>query len=314
MMATVALAGLLAAGAVSAKAVLVPIFPVPNSAETDVFGINDSDVITGSWYDTNLVEHGYVGPASSSAYTTFDDSTDPGTEPRGINNGGYVTGFDNSGRTKATAHIPFERAPDGTITNVTMNGSTLNDLIQGINNSDVFTGDYINSNLQTIGYTGSNAQFLNSFTLNGITNTGYAGRGINDKGDIVGWYYDSNGVQHGFLLRGTTAVTIDYPSSSAISTVLEGINNKGEITGQWTDALTDIHGFVYNSRHKTFRDIRVPGSASFVQPWGINSMGQVALGSDVGYYIWCPSFNTCAGTARVGAVQRPAHKLLPKMP
>lgn len=313
MMATAALAGLLVAGPVFAKPDLIPIFQVQGGSETDVFGINDSELITGSWYDANLVEHGYVGPVSSTTYTTFDDPTDPGTEPRGINNGGYITGLDNAEGRSPSDYIPFERTPDGTITNVTMGGSTLNDLIQGINNKNVFTGDYINSN-QVIGYTGSNAQYTNSFTLNGITNTGYAGRGINDKGDIVGWYYDSKGVQHGFLLRGKAAMTIDYPSKAAVSTVLEGINNRGQITGQWTDALTDIHGFIYYSNLKTFRTIKIPGARAFIQPWGINSKGLIAVGSDAGYYIWCPSSKNCVFGASAIRPQRQERKLLPKMP
>jgi probable HAF family extracellular repeat protein len=62
---------------------------------------------------------------------------------------------------------------------------------------------------------GMNASMDGSFTLIGGTYTAlpnYSGAapgktfavGINSAGDIVGWYNDSNGVSHGFLLSGGT--------------------------------------------------------------------------------------------------------------
>lgn len=314
-MVTTAVTALVAAGPVLAKGVVVQVVPVQGSDETDVFGINDSNAITGSWYDPSGAEHGYVGSFTGANYTTFDDSTDPGTEPRGINNAGYVSGFDNSGGSSPSAYIPFERAPSGAISNVAMDGNVLNGLIQGINNKNVFTGGYENSNLQFVGYIGANGKYSKGLNLKGITSTGFAGRGVNDKGDIVGWYYDTNGVQHGLLLpSGKTAVRIDDPDKSAVSTVLEGINNNGEITGQWTDSSSDIHGFVFDSMTKKFTALKINGAVSFVQPWGINSKGDVAVGSDVGYYIWCPSQKVCPVGAPAIKVQHPWRKLLPKFP
>jgi len=78
----------MAASSPGQKGTFIPIVPVPNSASTNVFGINDSNIITGSWLDASGVEHGYVGPLSGTKYKTFDDpkSPGPGTEPRAINN------------------------------------------------------------------------------------------------------------------------------------------------------------------------------------------------------------------------------------
>lgn len=311
-----ALIGVAATGPVFGKSLLTPIFPVSGSAETDVFGIHDGNptIITGSWYDSNNIEHGYVGPITGSAYTSFDAPAESGTEPRGINDGGYITGFGSSGNSSPSADIPFVRAPNGTITNVTMRGTTLNYLIQGINSKNAFTGGYLNTNLQVAGYVGSNTKYAKSFKLANIINTGFAGRGINDKGDVVGWYYDTNSVRHGFLLSGKTVVTIDFPSKAAVSTVLEGINDRGTITGQWTDNRTDIHGFLYDSKNRAFTSIEVPGSNSFVQAWGISDSGLVAIGSDAGYFIWCPTQKNCVSATVAGKPQRPARKLSPKTP
>jgi probable HAF family extracellular repeat protein len=303
MLLTVAAVGHLAASSAIAmdvaKGSLVPIVPVPNSALTIVFGINDaspSGVIAGSWIDASGFEHGYFGPVSGTSYTTFDDpkSPGPGTEPRGINNNGYITGFSNSQNGSTSADIPFERDPQGNVTEVTKGGTLLNDLIQGINNANnEFAGGYLNTSLQSTGYLGANAKYTSSFKLKGVQNTGYAGRGINNAGEVVGWYYDASGVQHGFVLSGGRARKLDPKEPNLASNVLEGINNKGVITGFWTDTSGIIHGYYYNSKRQRFTSLRVRGSSTFVQAWGINNSGVIAVGSDVGYYIYCPPGVTC---------------------
>ncbi|HEY3777246.1 MAG TPA: hypothetical protein VGL35_04245 [Rhizomicrobium sp.] len=308
-----AIVGLLGAGPAAAKPYLYPITAVPNSILTTIFGINDKGIATGSWYDPENVEHGYIGSPDGSKYTTFDDQTDPGTEPRGLNDANIVTGFDNSQSGSADSYIPFERASDGTITDLAKKGVTLNDLIQGINKNGVFTGSYATTSLQIVGYTGKNAKFTGGIKLKGITNTGVAGRGIDAAGDIVGWYYDASGAQHGFLLpAGRNPTTINSTAKNTVSTVLESINDKGLITGQYTDTSGDIHGFIYDIAQKAFREIKVPGAASFVQAWGINNKGWVAVGSDAGYFVYCPSFSKCVGTA--APYRAPKQKLHPQLP
>ena len=43
-------------------------------------------------------------------------------------------------------------------------------------------------------------------------------RGINARGDIVGFYSDAANVQHGFLLHDGTFTTIDFPLSGVRAT------------------------------------------------------------------------------------------------
>jgi probable HAF family extracellular repeat protein len=69
-----------------------------------------------------------------------------------------------------------------------------------------------------------------------LTGTTYA-YGINDTGQIVGWYYDGsgNGGNHGFLLSGGTYTTLDYPGAisphGTSATWAYGINDLGQIVG-----------------------------------------------------------------------------------
>jgi probable HAF family extracellular repeat protein len=57
-------------------------------------------------------------------------------------------------------------------------------------------------------------------------------RGINARGDIVGFYVDAQRKQHGFLLQDGRYSTIDYPITGVRATIANGINARGEIVGQ----------------------------------------------------------------------------------
>lgn len=312
LMISAALVGLMATAPAMAKGGSLYTLPmVSGSTETIAFGINNKGTVTGFWLDSSGQEHGFVGPDDGSNYTSFDDFTDPDTQARGISQDGTVTGADNVLCGNPDCYVPFERTTDGTITTVTMNGTALNYLVQGINKKDAFTGSYENSSSQIFGYTGKNAQFSKGIKLKGITNTAVAGRGMNDAGDLVGWYEDSSGIQHGFYMpKGGKAVTIDDPNGV---TNPEGINNNGEISGLFMDASNNRHGFIYNIKKKKFTELTVSGS-TYVEVWGLNDKGVVAIDGEnssgvfVGY-LFCPAAKDCpAGAVKVGspATHKPA--------
>jgi hypothetical protein len=308
LMISVALASLAVAAPAMAAGSLYTLPMVKNSTETIAFGINSSQTVTGFWLDSSGVEHGFVGPASGAKYKSFDAPTDPNTQARGISPNGTITGIDNSTGTPTT-YIPFERTPHGVITTVTMGGTALNYLVQGINKKNIFTGSYDNSSSQVIAYIGKNAAYTKTIKLKGIKTTGVAGRGTDDNGDIVGWYLDTNGVQHGFLQPhgAVKAVTIDDPNGT---TNPEGINNNGEISGLYTDSSSNRHGFIYDIATKKFTELTVPNS-TFVEVWGLNDDGVVAIDGEnssavfVGY-LYCPSARVCPKSAvAVKAPQAP---------
>ena len=67
-----ALAGLLNS---ASAAVLIPVPAVPNSTATTLFGINDDNVIAGSFIGSNdRIEHSFFGSLDGN-YTTFDVGT-----------------------------------------------------------------------------------------------------------------------------------------------------------------------------------------------------------------------------------------------
>jgi hypothetical protein len=61
---------------------------------------------------------------------------------------------------------------------------------------------------------------------------------LNEQKEIVGGYRDSNGVGHGFLLRGGKFISFDAPG--AIYTELNAINAPGDIVGDKCSRSTDF--------------------------------------------------------------------------
>ena len=312
LMISAALVGLAAPAFAQSSLYQLPM--VTGSTETIAFGVTDNLTITGFWLNSSSIEQGFVGPADGTNYTVFNDDPTGGTQPRGINKKGYITGIDDVGSGNPVDYIPYERNPAGTITDVTMNGSPLNYLVQGIDKKGTFAGSYEDPSGNILGYTGKNAQYKKGITLAGITTTAVAGRGINDQGDIVGWYADANGVQHGFLLSGKKATTIDDPGGA---TNLEGINNKGEISGLYTDTSGNRHGFTYEIKSKKFTELTVPNS-TYVEVWGLNDKGVVAIDGEntsgvfVGY-LYCPKATDCPGGGAKVAQQPPVLHHVPRL-
>lgn len=262
--------------------------PYPNSTVTTVFGINDKNIIAGNYFDSRGIEHGFVGPFDGSDYTSFDD---PGgnTNARGINDKRYIVGFEGG-----NTLVPWERTPEGVLTTVTQKGKPLNGFAQGLNSRGVFAGSYLDANGISVGYLGQKSRFKSKFKLS-IKNSGYAGRAINGAGDIAGWYYDSSSVQHGFLISGGNANSVDYPN--AILTTMQGLNDKGVATGQYEDSSGVTHGFIYEITSGKMTSIDAPG-ATKTQAWGVNNDDVIAVSTEnVGSFVYCIKKSNCPATA-----------------
>ncbi len=99
-------------------------------------------------------------------------------------------------------------------------------------------------------------------------------RGINDAGEIVGWFFKSGDGYggHAYSLRGGMVKQIDYPG--AYYTIAEAINAKGDIVGYWgTPESTEEHGFLL--RGGVYTTIDYPGRPAFTNLRGINDKGDI---------------------------------------
>jgi probable HAF family extracellular repeat protein len=88
--------------------------------------------------------------------------------------------------------------------------------------------------------------------------------GINDNGQIVGGYFDSNGFGHGFLLSGGSYIPVDDPLATNGS-VVHGINASGQIVGAYGSG-GGAHGFLDSGG--TFTTLDDPSSNGLTYAYG----------------------------------------------
>jgi len=66
--------------------------------------------------------------------------------------------------------------------------------------------------------------------------------GLNDRGDVVGFYRDASGGRHGFKYVNGTFNSIDISGLTGVTP--RGINNLRDIVGNWADANGNGHGLI----------------------------------------------------------------------
>jgi probable HAF family extracellular repeat protein len=106
--------------------------------------------------------------------------------------------------------------------------------------------------------------------------------GINDKGQIVGWYQEGSGGNSvsGFLCSNGVYTTVNVPS--ATDTRALDINNHGEIVGYFHEVVNnqgEDHGFIFSHGVLSILDDPLAYQGGSTYATGINDKGQV-----VGYY------------------------------
>jgi probable HAF family extracellular repeat protein len=93
--------------------------------------------------------------------------------------------------------------------------------------------------------------------------------GINNRGAIVGFFVDADGVRHGFILQKGLYTIYDYPD--ALRTLLTGINDHAQIVGIAFDGI-QRRGFLLDGGDTVL--IEVPAAVN-TRTSAINNLGQV---------------------------------------
>jgi hypothetical protein len=218
---------------------IVPPFDVGSFTGAD--DINDAKTICGFFSSTDdTVFHGYF--RSGGSFTQFDVDGALSTFVTALNDtGDFVGSFDSDPETTQAfvdiggILIHFS-IPDASFTGAS-----------SINGPGETVGNYrIGTETANHGFFRDELGNLN-FPIDFPGSLGPAGtvlRGINDRGWVVGGYFDQNSVEHGFLFRRPSSfLSFDYPD--ALSTRLSGINKADLVCGSYVDGVVGAHhGFI----------------------------------------------------------------------
>ena len=147
----------------------------------------------------------------------------------------------------------------------------------GINNHGTIVGSFLN---HPTPYNGTSAGAMGFMYKDGVytilpqypNSIGTVPDGINDHGEIVGFWRDANKVRHGFVLHPDGSFTSFDPPGSTL-TRATGINNEGDVVGYYADANSVDHGFLLSKGIFTILDY--PGATDSAA-LGINNSGAIA--------------------------------------
>ena len=267
---------LLSVGASTGVALAAPSYTVQTvqfptePAFTQLLGINDAGTIAG--FHGAATAHGFTLTLPN----TFTSQNFPGSAMSmvtAINGVGSTAGIyqDFGGTTHGYTDI------GGTFTTVDRPGTVFNQAL-GINSANTTVGyfalDAAAGQVGQSAYSQSGGVFTNINALLPATNQNSQAVGINNAGNIVGFYLPTATTSIGFLDVGGTISTID-PLGSTFTQAL-GISNTGEIVGFYTDALGVQHGYTDVGGVVASFD---PAGSMNTTINGVNDLGQL-----VGFY------------------------------
>ncbi len=249
----------------------------PGATSTNTGGINDAGDIVGSYTDTGGLNHGYL--LGGGKFTPIDYAGARHTWANGINSAGDIVGQYSDGTRQygyllrqgaftsldcpgATFVRAFAINSAGDITGdmgragqpaagllISRGACTLTEyrpeapsttmtMYFGMNDAGVQVGHW--GSRGTVYAVVHNKGTFTHFAHGGGSWTEVTG--INNAGDMVGSFRESNGANHGFLLRNGRFTSIDFPG--AVNTFASKINNSGQVVGRYVDSGNRSHGYV----------------------------------------------------------------------
>jgi uncharacterized membrane protein len=210
---------------------------------TQINGINAPGQLMGTYFESTGTTHAFF--LTKGAVTTLDP-------PGAIRSqGGFINAQGQAVGTYRTLEGTFQkrhgfiwRKGNFTTFNVPKDHPEFGTVAMGINDIGEVVGNFVDEsgdNFHRHGFLRSSKGTFTTFDVPGRTFT--SPTGINNSGQIVGFYADDNFFFHGFVLHKGVFTFVDVPGAS--ETQIFSINAKGEIVGTYFDADDgEQHGFV----------------------------------------------------------------------
>lgn len=247
--------------------------PLPGATETEVFGINNSGTLVGSYVDANGARQGFLLTGETVETITVPGATN--TRAFGVNESGQITGRYRNDDLAPSVQHGFLRQPDGSVVDVDFPEQTFN-FAWGINDSGQISGYYFEFPGDDVFITSFRREPDASFLplLFSAVGEGNVFRGINNAGVHVGWSLpgESQSLIRGLLFDGANFTPFQIPGDW--HTLPDDINNLGQIVGHAAPLdFSTTHGF--------FRDtdgtvtLIAPPRALEAEALGINDFGQI---------------------------------------
>jgi probable HAF family extracellular repeat protein len=213
--------------------------PDANGGDTLADGINNLGQIVGTFINFPVQELAYIKIGNSYPFIVYPLNVNFVTEAHGINSLGEVVGeyTDNAGAIHGFVYL---RDLGVFATFAPNDASFPNTVLNGINeNGTLMVGQHGGRGVPE-GFLW-NGVFFTPLRDPFAGNNGTNAKGVNDSGQVVGYYFDASNRAHGFLYSNGNYTTIDV---GARGTFLNGINDAGQIVGTYIDITGHDHGFV----------------------------------------------------------------------
>lgn len=211
---------------------------VPNSAQTQVVGINNAGQTDGFWVDRAGHNFGFL--KRGNLYTTLSNVT----QLLGLNNKGAAVGFATSANGNSRpVKCTYTATSLPTCATVRLPGNPPNATATGINDKGDIAGFITNAAGHSSGFVlAAGGAFWQPTGLG--DNKGTMIFGINNADTVVG-SYTAGTAMHGFVAQAFTGKhsTVDDPNGVG-NTLINGLNNTGQIVGFYTDNAGVTHGFL----------------------------------------------------------------------
>jgi PEP-CTERM motif len=222
----------------------------PNSAQTQVTGINNVGTTVGFWSDTNLGS-GDNNFGFTNVGGTFTNVNNPATgsgpainQLLGVNDGNIAVGFyvDTGG---ATHGYTYNIGTTTFSANIDDPNGVSATTAAAINNAGEIAGFYTDTITGAVRGFVDNSGAFSTIDVPGSMSTVLLG--LNDNGFAVGDYVDGGGVMHGLLydLNNNTFQNIDDPFGIGTTTI-NGINDKEQLVGFYVNGDDNTIGLVAN--------------------------------------------------------------------